>query len=1413
MAREKMSPDYLFEVSWEVCNKVGGIHTVLATKANAVASQMEGVHIVVGPDILRDSGEGGEFEEDKHALWPWVEQAQASGLRIRVGRWRIPSHPLAVLVDYTTFIPQKDSILAQLWEEYQLDSLEGQWDYIEPLLFGYAAGVAIELFVRNVLSPSHRVVAQFHEWMTGAGILYLKRRLPQVATAFTTHATVLGRCIAGNGLPLYDQLNSYVPLQKAKEFRVTSKHSLETLSARQADVYTTVSEITARECEHFHGKKVDLCTPNGFEMDFVPTSSEFKRLRQQARARLLGVANALLEEPLPAETLLVATSGRYEFKNKGLDLFIDALHTLSEQEALTRPVAAFMLIPAGQQGPRRDVPGLLPNSEPAKEKVALTERRITHYLSDGQHDPILNRLNALGMQNEATSRVKIFYVPCYLNGHDGVFDLSYYDLLIGMDVTVFPSYYEPWGYTPLESLAFHVPTVTTTLAGFGLWASEHAEKMGGGLRVLKRTDGNYAEVQQELAQRLLRFSQHTPEEEKACRDDAAAMANIALWDNLLRYYLEAYSLALERASGRAMQFAIAHPVRARKNEDLREEVAPPKWQRMLVVRNIPHKLSALDEIAHNLWWCWHPEAEQLFKSIDEALWEECENNPVMLLDRISYRRLESLAEDEGFIARLAGLKAQFDSYMREKPAGGKARIAYFSMEYGLHSSLKLYSGGLGVLAGDYLKEASDRNIDLVAVGLFYRYGYFTQRLSHTGEQLASYNHQNFTQTPAQAVRDGEGKWLTVRIGLPGREVHARVWVVYVGRIPLYLLDTDFEDNLEQDRTITHQLYGGDSENRFKQEMVLGVGGMRALEAAGQQVGLLHLNEGHAAFAALERLRQCMGDKQLAFDEAIELVRASTLFTTHTPVPAGHDRFDETLVRTYMSHYPGRFTISWDRFMSFGRMHPGDKQEKFSMSNLAANLSVAMNGVSLLHGAVSQKMFAGLWPGYYPSETHVGYVTNGVHYPTWIADLWRPVLNPTGDMDALPAWENVENISDERLWGIRNKLRARLIESVTESVMSEEVLKSQSPGSVIGIRDTLRADHLTIGFARRFATYKRAHLLFTDLDRLDRIVNNPDRPVQFLFAGKAHPHDKAGQDLIKRIFEISQRPRFLGKILFLPNYDMALAHRLVQGVDVWLNTPTRPQEASGTSGMKAVMNGCLHFSVLDGWWVEGYEPGAGWALSQERTYSNQAIQDELDAGEIYSLIENEIAPIFYRRTVDGIPTDWLGYIRRSMGHIAPRFSSTRMQQDYFDRFYNPMQGRLSQLEADHRRRLFELVDWKQHMLQHWDAVQVIREDRIEMGKQSIETGKHYVERVLLDCGQIRAEWIGLELVTADLKPGSEEVEIRRCEPFTLIKQEGTRAEYEVKISPLQPGAYDLAIRMYATHPLLPHRMDFNLMRWI
>lgn len=1405
---EQIRPDYFFEVSWEVCNKVGGIHTVVATKARSIAAGFSGEHVTIGPDVWRDTGGNPEFVEEETLLSEWVETATGQGLRVRVGRWDIPGRPMVILIDFTTLFGRKDQILGELWSSWGLDSLQGQWDYIEPVLFGYASGLVIESIVRNELSMGHRVVAQFHEWMTGAGLLYLKKALPQVATAFTTHATVLGRCLAGNGVPLYSNLEHFNPEVKAREFDVVAKHSMERLAAQHADTFTTVSELTARECAHFLGKNVDLVTPNGFEPDFVPTKDAFTLQRTEARMRLFSVAESVLGYGVPLDSLLLATSGRYEFKNKGLDLFIDSLAELNARNDLDRNVLAFLLIPAGNHGPRANI-----FETGGSQRDGLDDLHLTHYLNDMEGDPIIRRLRERGLMNAPEDKVKVFFVPCYLNGQDGVFNFPYYELLIGMDLSIFASYYEPWGYTPLESLAFCVPTITTSLAGFGLWVERKVQDGSGAAYVLRRTDTNHQEMVEEMSEVIFEVSRQSTAQVELARQSAQKLSESALWENLVDHYWTSYSRALKLVQERVSEFVSIAPVVHASNVDLRAPVAPPKWSRMMVQKNIPESLKDLDVLARNLWWCWQPEAKDLFASISPALWKECEYNPMMLLDKISYARFEELAADKHFTDALKRIMKRFNQYKESARKREGPRIAYFSMEYGLHSSLKLYSGGLGVLAGDYLKEASDRNVHMIAIGLFYRYGYFTQRLSISGQQLAQYNHQNFSQTPAIPALDRDGNWITVEVAFPGRPVKIRLWVVEVGRIPLYLLDTDFEDNQEADRSITHYLYGGNQENRLKQEMILGIGGIRALRAAGCEVDLYHLNEGHAAFVALERLRQLMHTENCTFEEACELIRAETIFTTHTPVPAGHDAFSEDLVRTYMSHYPDRYNIAWERFVAFGRVNPANREEKFSMSNLAAHFSSGMNGVSMLHGKVSQRMFASLWPGYYASENHVGYVTNGVHYPTWISPLWREELEQENSLEPLPQWDHVTGMSDADIWKIRTTLRGRLMDTIFAKCDTREALQYQSPRHVMDVKENLRPEALTIGFARRFATYKRAHLLLTDLERLAGIVNDAKRPVQFLFAGKAHPNDAAGQELIQRIFAVSQMPQFRGKILFLPNYDMELAQRMVQGVDVWLNTPTRPLEASGTSGMKVVMNGGLHFSVLDGWWVEGYRDGAGWGITQERTYDNQAVQDELDAEVVYSTIENEIAPMYYNRDANGIPTEWVAYIRKSMREVASYFTSTRMLKDYFTRYYTPQFERLKRLHKDDCIVLRQLVQWKRTMLRNWSSLGVIRVEGLGKESISIETGREYTGKLILDLGSLNVDDVGAELVLADLKPGSHEITIRTTVPYRLVKQEGTRTHYEVLLELESPGVYDVAIRLFAQHPDLPHRTDFNLMRWV
>ena len=715
-------------------------------------------------------------------------------------------------------------------------------------------------------------------------------------------------------------------------------------------------------------------------------------------------------------------------------------------------------------------------------------------------------------------------------------------------------------------------------------------------------------------------------------------------------------------------------------------VNTPNWKEVTVKSRIPEELEKLSEIARNIWWAWNFEATELFRDLDPELWKECGQNPVLLLERMSYEKLEALAKDKVILRRMNEVYTKFRDYMDVKPDEQRPSIAYFSMEYGLSSVLKIYSGGLGVLAGDYLKEASDSNVDLCAVGFLYRYGYFTQTLSMDGQQIANYEAQNFGQLPIERVMDANGQPLIVDVPYLDYFVHANVWRVNVGRISLYLLDTDNEMNSEFDRPITHQLYGGDWENRLKQEILLGIGGILTLKALGIKKDVYHCNEGHAALINVQRICDYVATG-LTFDQAIELVRASSLYTVHTPVPAGHDYFDEGLFGKYMGGYPSRMGISWDDLMDLGRNNPGDKGERFCMSVFACNTSQEVNGVSWLHGKVSQEMFSSIWKGYFPEESHVGYVTNGVHFPTWSATEWKELYfkyfneNFWFDQSNPKIWEAIYNVPDEEIWKTRMTMKNKLVDYIRKSFRDTWLKNQGDPSRIVSLMDKINPNALLIGFGRRFATYKRAHLLFTDLDRLSKIVNNPDYPVQFLFTGKAHPHDGAGQGLIKRIIEISRRPEFLGKIIFLENYDMQLARRLVSGVDIWLNTPTRPLEASGTSGEKALMNGVVNFSVLDGWWLEGYREGAGWALTEKRTYQNQEHQDQLDAATIYSILETEILPLYYARNKKGYSEGWIKVVKNSIAQIAPHYTMKRQLDDYYSKFYCKLAKRFQTLAAN------------------------------------------------------------------------------------------------------------------------------------
>jgi phosphorylase/glycogen(starch) synthase len=1410
----KIIPDYIFEVSWEVCNKAGGIYTVISTKCLTMVEEHSDNYILVGPDVWKETHQNPDFLEDRFLYKSWREKAEGEGLRIKVGRWNIPGKPLVFLVDFTPFFSEKDKILAHFWEQYKLDSLMGGWDYLEPALFGYAAGKTIESFYNFNLSHHDKIVAHFHEWSSGTGLLHIKEKVPQAGTVFTVHSTVIGRNIALNNLPLYKNMSQYNPEAIAKQFGIVSKHSLEVITAREADVLTTISPLTNEECNCFVSKKADFITPNGFEDSFVPVKDEYYKKRAEARNKLFQVAEALTGQPVPKSSVLILTSGPHEKRNRGYDLFIDAMTRLNEKSNLPENIISFIMVPGDEGGPRKE---LLEWMSRKDQNSPRSEQYVTHVLNEPDNDWIYSKIKQSRIQNKPEDKVKIIYVPAVMDSTDGIFNLSYYDLLIGFDGTIFPSYYEPWGYSSQESLSFHIPTITTSLTGFGNWVRNLYPDVRDCIAVIDRDDENEADVVDEIVRTVAQCASKSEKEIIKIRIKAYEISRSALWENLVSHYHDAFSSALSISLSRAELYAGKQPtINIPSQKSIFD--GRPDWKKVLVKQKLPENIASLDKLARNLWWCWHYEGSELFEMINRDRWYELKFNPIALIESLTYGELQELSHNDDFVSRLEKVTSRFDSYMAKSADKPKEKIAYFSMEYGLHDTIKIFSGGLGMLAGDYLKEASDSNANMLGIGLLYRYGYFMQTLNLAGDQLANYTPQKFSQLPISPVYDEHGTWLKITFALPGRTLYAKVWKVDVGRIPLYLLDTDIEDNDESYRNITHQLYGGDLENRIRQEIVLGIGGIRLLDQLKIKPDIFHSNEGHSAFIGLERLRKLIQNEKLTFAQAMEVVRASTLFTTHTPVPAGHDAFPEDLMRRYFSHYPDYLNIKWEQFLNLGRMNEDAPDEKFSLSVLAARCSQEINGVSRIHGRVTRDMFQPLYPGYYPSELHIGYVTNGVHFPTWTAKSWQQLYREKfgdgflQDQSNPEYWRKIHGVDDAVVWQTRQKQKEQLTEFLQTRLYEDMTRRHENPKMIFKMREAARPKALTIGFARRFATYKRAHLLFSNLDRLGRIVNNNEKPVRFLFAGKAHPNDKAGQDLIKRIIEVSRMPAFLGKILFIENYDMEVAKYLIRGVDIWLNTPTRPLEASGTSGEKAVMNGVVNFSVLDGWWAEGYKPNAGWALQEDVTYDNPSFQDDLDAEVIYTILEEEIIPIYYDRDENNVPSRWVSYIKNTIADIAPHFTMKRQLDDYYRQYYYKLFKRSKILAAKNYEMARHIASWKRKVLRGWEGIEIASIKTPFTDQRPLAIGDTFTAEIILDLNELAATDVGLEVLFGRKVNDQVETPIF-IEELTLARAERNIAVFECNIPINEAGVYDFVFRLFPKSPLLPHRQDFPLVKWL
>lgn len=1404
----------LFDVSWEVCNKVGGVHSVLTTKAPLLTENFKQNFLSIGPDVYRETGKHPEFKEDPTLFASWKKQAEREGLRVRIGHWKIPSKPTVIIVDFTTFIAQKNEILSFFWDKFQVDSISGQWDYIEPVLFGYAAGKVIESFTRYHFTYQTQVIAHFQEWLSGAGVLYLKDQAPHIATVYTAHDTLIGRYLARESHSLYGGFADINIQEMAFKHNLVSKLSIEKASAIHADAFTTVSHITAQECANFLGKSVDCITPNGINPEEI-AEDQLNAEKSEARYKLLRVAEAVTNMPQADDALIISNVGRADLENEGVDIFLEAMNVLAQKNDLKRPVLAFCFVNVNHYGARKEVVSRLQLASPSGTPDFPF---LSHGLHDADTQPLFLKLKNIPFDPQHKNPVSIIFIPAHLDGADGVFNLRYSQILKGFDLTVYPSYYKPWGYHPLESLSFSVPSICTSITGFGDWIRSADIEMGDAIRVVERNDSNDQEVILEIARIVREFNYKSLEHLKEASRQARVIAQAASWSELIKEVYKAFDLALEKVDQRKELFKEVLPVVPDFAPVEPSQNGQPVWQSVNIQSVIPESFVRLKELSRNIWWSWTYQAVELFAMIDPLLWTECGENPVVLLDSVELGRYKELENDTAFQTKYREVLELFDAYMAEPYLNENQSIAYFSMEYGFHDSIKIYSGGLGILAGDYLKEASDSRANMIGIGLLYRTGYFKQIISLSGEQVADYPRQEFSQLPLLPVLDEQGREIRISVVLPGRTVYARIWELKIGRIKLYLLDTDLEENLEADRSITNALYGGDNENRLKQEMILGVGGIRALNAMKISPKLYHCNEGHAAFIGLERLRKFIYEDNLSFEESKEIVRSSTLFTTHTPVPAGHDSFSEDLLRTYMSHYPFRLKISWRDFMALGKVEVDNPTEQFSMSVLALNLSQEVNGVSWLHGEVSKEMFQPMFPGYFKDELHVSYVTNGVHYESWASPDWQKIYRSTFGEDFLTAqhkqehWNKIYGVSDEIIWKTHLKQKKNLIDYLKKRVEANWLRRHESPHRITEVLQNLNENSLIIGFARRFATYKRAYLLFTDIERLDRLINQSGKPVIFLFAGKAHPKDVPGQELIKKVVEVSRLPQFLGKILFLENYEIGLAKKLVQGVDIWMNTPTRPLEASGTSGMKAVMNGGLHFSVLDGWWVEGYQPGAGWALPMERTYQDQNLQNNLDAELIYNIFETEILPAYYSFDESGVPVQWVQFMKKSIAFVAPMFTMKRMIEDYKDRFYGKLYDRTLQIQANEWSMAQNIALWKKKMLRNWNEIRV---EELHLPYQETHTmriGESYEARVRINLADLSPEDIGLELISS-VHDKKGQVKIVDLVAFHFEKNEGKQAFYTLRFTPSRPGSVNYGIRLYANHPLLPHRQDFSLTKWL
>ncbi|WP_418473948.1 alpha-glucan family phosphorylase [Desulfovibrio sp.] len=1345
---QDLSNATLFEVSWEVCNKVGGIYAVVSSKILEALAAFGENYFLLGPDL----GNNPDFEETDEPCWQELRQeTDRRNLSCRFGRWNIPGRPKVILVGYRDRYDQSQ-LLFSLWNRYGVDSISGGWDYVEPVMFSTACGEVIEAACKALHIPADGpALAHFHEWMCGGGLLYLKTNAPYVGTVFTTHATMLGRSMAGSGFDIYKQMHQINPKHEAGAYNITAKCSMETASAREADCFTTVSRITADEAGVFLGRTPDVLTLNGLDLRVIPDYSRDRSLAAASRQRLLEAAGRLLRRQLPEDTRIFLVSGRYEYHNKGIDVFLDALGMVNTALSQSQSnVLALCAVMGGHSGVNADAVSGDPAKLPGQGGFWIS----SHHVYNQPNDPILNACQRLGLDNRPENHVQVIFDPALLDGKDGFLNMRYEEVLAACDLGVFPSWYEPWGYTPQESAAHAVPTVTTDLSGFGMWVRS-SQRDKNGVTIICRRQTSYDETAASLRDVLLQYASLPEEQMQEHRHMVRHVAEGCSWEQFFPYYVQAYGLALDKARQRSSQPAGGSTTLTRVLAATMSTT--PNLHSFTALTSLPPAIGRLRELAHNLWWSWHPECHYLFSALNEEEWERSNHNPIATLEKATRARLIIVAHEQSYLRLYNQTMAAFDAYMAEAPQSfgpltPQQPLAYFSTEYGLSECLPIYSGGLGVLSGDHLKSASDLNIPLVAVGLLYKNGYFRQIIDKNGDQTPVYPENDFATLPIEQVKDQDGKPREIYLQMPGRRLHVQIWLVRVGRINLYLLDTNLPSNTAEDRKITARLYEADRDIRLRQEILLGRGGVSMLRALDIRPAAYHMNEGHSAFLIFERIRLLMQENGLSFEEAGEVVRGSTLFTTHTPVDAGNERFSLESMEAYFKPYIQTVGISWQTLVNMGRFE-GSERNVFEMTVLALKYSMKANGVSALHGVVSRHMWQEGWQGVPVAEIPIFSVTNGIHVPSYAGPAMRPLLQKhlgEGWQELTPddqKWTRIADIPDADLWTARQTQKKHLLEAIRSS-LPEFFKKFAIPyEKQQEMTSRLTPETLVIGFARRFAPYKRATLLFADVDRLARILEKSGQPVIFVFAGKAHPADGQGIGLIRELFQHMLSPRFFGKIFFIEDYSLAVSRLMVQGCDVWLNNPRRPYEACGTSGQKVAVNGGLNLSVADGWWCEGYNGTNGWTIGPLVAKGSLGPEqsDYDDAASLYSLLEDKVIPLYFERDADNRPHNWLLRVRKAMQTLIAQYSSHRMLRDYLSDYYIPAATSHQEIRSNHYALARHLSQWKQDVNVRFGSVQMdtIRIEGIK--EDSLLDGQSLHVAVTVHPGSMKLDELLVQLV--------------------------------------------------------------------